>query len=115
MMGYNLIKRAKNLLGYSGNEGDPDEGVGQANKGLEIINQLLLDLNCEGISSLSDIIAISPAKEEALCYGTAMLLALTEGDADRNRLFTEIYNAKRATALAKTEIVKDCLPKVTEG
>lgn len=115
MTGYDVIKRAMSLLGYSSAEGDPAESELTALKGLEIIRQLLMDLRCGGISSLSDNLDISGAQEDALCYGTAMLLALTEGDTNKNRLFAEIYNAKRGTALAEMSSVKDCLPKVTVG
>ena len=115
MTGYDAIKRAMLLLGYSGEEGDPSESRGAAEKGLEIINQLLPDLNCGGISSLLDSLDIPKAKEEALFYGAAMFLALTEGDANKNHLFAEMYNAKRGTALAEISGVKDCLPNVTTG
>lgn len=115
MTGYDVIKRAMHLLGYSGDAGDPSELGSTSVKGFEIIKQLLIDLKCSDISSLSEAFDISKTKEDALCYGAAMLLALTEGDADKNRIFTEIYNSKRAAALCSTECVKDCLPKVTEG
>ena len=49
MTGYDVIKRAMRLLGYSGEEGDPSESNGAAEKGLEIINQLLSDLDCGGV------------------------------------------------------------------
>lgn len=115
MTGYDIIKRAMNLLGYSGNSDDPGRAVGETAKGAQIINQLLLDLNYGDIVSLSESLDISHSAEDALCYGTAMLLAITEGDAEKNRVFAEIYNAKRSAALAKTDTVKDCLPKVTVG
>ena len=44
MTGYDVIKRAMHLLGYSGQEGDPSESNSTALKGLEIIKQLLPDL-----------------------------------------------------------------------
>ena len=115
MPGYDVIKRAMHLLGYSGQEGDPSESQGTAEKDLEIINQLLPDLNCGGILSLSDFLETTKAKEEALIYGVAMLLALTEGDANKNHLFAEMYNAIRATALAQISAVTDTLPQVTAG
>ena len=115
MTGYDVIKRAMRLLGYSGEEGDPSESNGAAEKGLEIINQLLSDLDCGVVYSLLDSLCIPKAKEEALLYGAAMLLALTEGDANKNHLFSEMYNAKRGTALAEISGVKDCLPKVITG
>lgn len=115
MTGYDVIKRAMHLLGYSGQEGDPSESNGTAVKGLEIIKQLSLDLKMDDVSSLSESLELSKAKEDALCYGMAMLLAITEGDTNKNQLFAEIYNAKRGAALNEISSVKDCLPKVTAG
>ena len=115
MTGYDVINRAMNLLGYSGEEGERFESNDASLSGLEIIKQILSDLSCGIISSLSDSLEILPEKEEALCYGTAMLLALREGDADKNQLFAEIYNQKRGTALAGLTHIKDCLPYVTVG
>ena len=93
MTGYDVIKRAMHLLGYSGQEGDPSESQGTAEKDLEIINQLLPDLNCGGILSLSDFLETT----------------------NKNHLFAEMYNAKRATALAQISGVTDTLPQVTAG
>lgn len=115
MTGYDVMKRATSLLGYSGGEGDPAESDSAALKGLEIIKQLSMDLRFGEISSLSESLDIPQSKTEALCYGMAMLLALTEGDANKNRLFAEIYNAKRGAALAETANIKDCLPTSTVG
>lgn len=112
MRGYDIKKRVLNLLGYSGNAGNPSSAELIEKRCLEAVNQILADLKSEPISSLSEDIRISSAKTEALCYGTAMMLSLTEGDGEKNRLFTEIYNAKRAAALACIEHVGDCLPNV---
>lgn len=112
MKGYDIYKRALNLLGYSGGEGSPTAAELMEKRCLEAVNQILADLKCEPISSLSAELANTAAKTEALCYGTAMMLSLTEGDGEKNRLFTEIYNAKRAAALACIEHVGDCLPNV---
>ena len=115
MTGYDVIRRAFNLLGYLGDGQDPCTSDKTAANGFGFINQLLSDLKCHSISSLQDSLGISSAKEEALCYGVAMLFALTEGDGNKNRIFSEIYNAKRGIALAEISGVKDVLPKVTAG
>lgn len=47
---------------------------------------------------------------EALIYGVCMLLSLSEGDGDKNRLFCELYNSKRAEAKAKVSKIKDVFP-----
>lgn len=115
MTGYDVIKRARILLGLSGADAAYADSALAAQEGLEIINQLCADLSLGGLSSLSDELNASAAKQEALCYGTAMLLALTEGDAGKNQIFANIYNAKRGTALAQTASIEDCLPNVTVG
>lgn len=115
MTGYDVLKRAYGLLGRerSADAGAVSASVAAAE--LEIINQLAADLKAEGISSASRELDITPLKAEALCYGAAMLLALTEGDAAKNRIFSELYNAKRGRALTQTESITDRLPTVTMG
>lgn len=110
MKGYDIYKRALNLLGYSGGEGSPAAAELMEKRTLEAINQILADLKSEPLSSLSAELATTCAKTEALCYGTAMMLSLTEGDGEKNQLFSEFYNAKRAAALACIEHVGDRLP-----
>ncbi|MGN0493712.1 MAG: hypothetical protein ACI4F7_08705 [Acutalibacteraceae bacterium] len=115
MTGYDILKRARGLLGYSGADTTCGGLEPAARESLEIINQIAADLKVGGLSSVAEELDITAAKAEALCYGVAMLSALAEGDADRNRIFAAAYNAKRGTALAVTESVEDCLPKVTVG
>ena len=110
MRGSDLKKRVLNLLGYSGNAGSPSSAALMEKRCLEAVNQIMADLKGESISSLSEELTISAAKTQALCYGTAMMLSLTEGDGEKNRLFTDLYNSKRAAALACIEHVGDCLP-----
>lgn len=114
MTGYDVLKRASVLLRNSGAV-ELNGTAELSSQGIEIINQISADLKADGISLLSQQLNITPAKEEALCYGAAMLLALCGGDSGRNKLFAEIYNAKRGTALAETATVADRLPTVTVG
>ena len=44
-----------------------------------------------------------------------MLMAFSEGDTGKDKLFTEIYNAKRAALLSKTDYVIDNLPVTESG
>lgn len=115
MTGFDVLKRASGLLGASGAADVNAAPRLSAAEGLEIINQLAADLKVRELSSISEELDIPAAKAEAICYGAAMLLALTEGDAGKNRIFSEIYNAKRGTALAETASITDRLPKVTVG
>ena len=48
-------------------------------------------------------------------YGVAMLLSLIGGDGERNRLFTNLYNAKRGAVLNRVDAVTDAMPKVDGG
>ena len=65
-------------------------------------------------SQPAEIIATEP-QIEAVCYGTAMLLSLSEGETEQNRLFTQIYNAKRAAVLSEIQKIQDSLPTVSYG
>ena len=115
MTGYDVLKRALGLLGdYSAADVNAASRLA-AEERLEIINQLAADLKIGELSSISAELDVPAAKAEALCYGVAMLLALAEGDAGKNRIFSEIYNAKRGTALAETASITDRLPTVTVG
>ena len=44
-----------------------------------------------------------------------MLLAVSEGETEKNKLFAQIYNAKRAAVLCETQSVEDKLPSVSYG
>ena len=67
------------------------------------------------IELLSDELAVSKEFFDALCCGTAMLLSLAEGDGGKNAVFTQLYEAKRAKALAKVSIIEDRLPREYMG
>lgn len=113
MTGLEIYRRALALLGYWDEVGNPmTGGIGEV-RAAELINQLLSDLNGGGIGSLSDEISLDNKDCDALCCGTAMLIALAEGDSAKNSLFTELYNAKRAAAKSRREMIGDVLPSVS--
>ncbi len=115
MTGYDVLKRAMALLGFSEQSYEPI-GTDKINlSGKEIINQILADLKEKEIASLSDKLVLSTGKGEAIHYGVAMLLSLSEGDTAKNQAFAGIYNAKRAEALKTTERIADVIPNITEG
>lgn len=112
MTGFDVYKRCMALSGHTFSD---DEVI--ADKVLiaripEFINQIATDLKIENIENLSDEINASDIKIDALISGTAMLLALTEGDGDKNRIFTEIYNSKRSAALSESNRIADVFPGV---
>ena len=40
-----------------------------------------------------------------------MLISLIEGDSSKNRIFTALYNAKRASSLKAKAIIADVMPQ----
>lgn len=112
MTGYNIYKSAMLLLGYSVDNMTVSPTDDLLQRTLETINRISTDIKGPQFSSLSDEINISATKYDALCYGVAMLLSLTEHNSEKNRLFTDIYNAKRASALSQISHISDSIPAV---
>lgn len=115
MNGYDIYKKAALRLGYNSATDTTAFDSKTLSRVLEIINQIALDLKLKTIETLSQKIVCSDEKLEALCCGTAMLLSLTEGDAEKNKIFTEIYNAKRSAVLNEISTIKDTLPYTVLG
>lgn len=113
MTGYDIYSRALALLGYNDQVSELLPKNVLFERTLMIINWLLSDLKCDKISKLSEVINISNQKIDAVCSGTAMLLALSCGDSEKNRIYTDIYNSKRASVLSDIKFVSDTLPTVT--
>lgn len=111
MKAFDIYKRAMRLLGY----GDilNDEALRQRfeEQSAELISQVAADLHIREISSLSDELEADAQQLEALTYGTAMLISLIEGDSSKNRIFTALYNAKRASSLKAKAIIADVMPQ----
>ncbi|MBE6787589.1 MAG: hypothetical protein E7537_04500 [Ruminococcaceae bacterium] len=112
MTGNEIYKRVLGLLGYIENDIIIAGQETLFKRALDIINQICVDLKIPQIKRLSEKVEASEEALDALCYGTAMIMCLVEGDGAKNQIFTAIYNAKRATALSKTEIIADKLPFV---
>ncbi len=115
MKGYDLYKRVLNLLGYMYS----DDGITSDNllykRALYAINQILLDLGQNEIEDMNCEINLSKAQLDALVYGVAMMLSLIGGDGERNRLFANIYNAKRGGALNTVDNITDAMPNIDGG
>ena len=109
MTGYDIYNKAVLRLGYNSNLGEDFSDCG-----LELIVQIAEDLLIKPPHSLFDEINADVKGLEALCCGSAMLLALRFGDRVRHMAFSELYNAKRAAILGHSERVEDRLP-VSEG
>ena len=115
MTGNDLYKRTLGLLGYLNSNMVSANKDNLLKRATDIINQICSDLRLPSISKLSDKIEANALKTDALIYGTAMLIALTEGDGAKNELFASLYNQKRAAALSQIEIVEDKLPVTSDG
>ena len=115
MTGYDIYKRAVNLLGYGGNGGTIIVNDTIFERSLDLINQIAEDINLKKTASLSEEFNVESKYLQALCYGTAMLIAISQGDSVKGSMFSQIYNAKRATALNHISTVEDSLPTVSNG
>ena len=115
MTGFDVYNRCMALLGYTYQEGEYVVGKTLKARFPEIFNQILLDLKIEPTEDLSTDIPLNSKQKDALINGCAMLISLSEGDSDKNRLFTTLYNGKRASALSEKSFVEDAIPNVSGG
>ncbi len=115
MTGNDVFNRALNLLGYLNSYTTKTDNQNLLKRVPDILNQICFDLKIPNIIKLSDKIEASDKALDALCYGVAMIMALVEGDGAKNKMFTDIYNAKRAAALSSKDIIVDKLPKTDYG
>ncbi len=111
MKGHNVFDDAIRLLGYTDFEGNIQDTSGLKARAVSVINSILADI-CSGvkITKLSDEIPLNEEQSDALVYGAAMLLALSDGNGEKNRIFAEIYNGKRAICKSDKSTVRDTLP-----
>lgn len=115
MTGFDVYNRCMALLGYTYKEDEIITGKTLKARFPEMLGQILLDLKIENVSDLSDDIPVTSKQIDAVVYGCAMLLSLSEGDADKNRIFTSLYNGKRITALSEKCLVEDTMPTTSGG
>ena len=87
-----------------------DDNDYQKRRALFLINQVLIELSLPLIASLSENINAEPKFFDAICYGTARLIAVGASDSVTANTLTEIYNAKRASALCSITTVKNRIP-----
>lgn len=82
----------------------------QKRRAVFLINQVLLELSLPLIVSLNENITAEPKFLDALCYGTARLIAVSASDSVTANTLTETYNAKRAAALCSITTIKNRIP-----
>ncbi|MCQ2449729.1 MAG: hypothetical protein MJ132_06040 [Clostridia bacterium] len=112
MNGYDIFLRAAAMLGFTR---DVAERTGLTGNAGGMLRELCMDLGVEPLEALSEALSVTPAQNEALLYGMAMLMALACGDGAANRYYTSLYNAKRARAKACVGKIADVLPRDNGG
>ena len=112
MTGNDIYLIVSSLLGFSEGLSDARNDITLRERMLVSINRIGADLcDMPSLKSLNDSIDLSSAFCEALPYGVAMLISLTDGDSEKNSIFTSLYNSKRAAAKVSSTVVDDVLPK----
>lgn len=115
MNGYDLYRRALALLGYLDRDGAAADEEHLLRRAGDALVELCADLGVPPPAVFTDRLTASAQALEALPYGMAMLLALSEGDAESNHFFCGLYNAKRAAAKAARGQIRDVLPRDDGG
>lgn len=113
MTGYDIFDRVCALLGC--HDLIENKENGKCAVFLNMLNQICADLGISESESLSQKIIIKETQTEALIYGSAMLFAVTLRDSGCAKIYTELYNSKRAKALCKTDTRQDILPSPSLG
>lgn len=114
MNGYELCEKAYIRLGFN-NKNTFSPHSSTSKRDLEFVNQILEDLRLNQLKELSCKVECSKEQAEAVCSGVAMLLSMCEGETEKNRLYTAVYNAKRAAVLGNVSKIEDTLPKAESG
>lgn len=115
MTGNDIYKRTLALLGYLNTSMVTPSGDMLLKRIPDVMDQVCFDLRIPTIKQLSQELDATEAECDALCYGTAMIVALMEGDGAKSEIFTKIYNAKRAAVLSRVGRIEDKLPTVSDG
>ena len=110
-----IYNSAVKLLGYNNSYLSLEDNDILKKRAIEFVNRIAFDLfTMPPVSNFLEELNLPLECEDALIYGLCMLLSLSEGDGDKNRLFTELYNAKRAKMKAQTAKISDVFPEFSE-
>lgn len=123
MNGMNLFEKAMEMLGYVSAEGISGR-EDMLKKALTLINNVYAELHYAFVQRQGDEDSFVPLANindslnlptvvlnDIAPYGVAMYLAQSEGDADSQALYANIYNQKKVRG-KKVSHIKDCLPHV---
>lgn len=122
MTGHDVLRQAYVLLNYTDTNGNIHAGnnANLSKRALPIINQIYADLwqprrigavfslltSANQVLDLDDYTAIN-----IMPYGVAMMLAQSDGDADNQSVYAELYNRRRGGAVTQSDRIQDRLPK----
>lgn len=108
---YNSVVK---LLGYNNTYLSVEDNDILKKRTVEFVNRLGYDLfKMPPVDSFLQEFNLPSEYKEALIYGVCMLISLSEGDGDKNKLFTELYNSKRAEAKSQIMSIKDIFPSAS--
>lgn len=113
MSGYDIYLKALSLLGYKDKSDTDSKSL--LRRAFVAVCEICSDLSVDPPVAVNEKIQASKKAIEAIPYGVAMLISLSEGDAVSNRFFTEVYNAKRAMVKAAVSSVADVIPTDNGG
>ena len=115
MTGFEIYRRAMSLLGYTNSSGEISDSSGLLNRVSDALQHICIDLNLMAPKTLSQELLLDQKQCDAVVCGVAMLLSLGQGDAELNRIFTSLYNAKRGHIKGKNSNINDVLPTLNGG
>ncbi len=115
MTGNDLYKRVTSLLGYGDRSYEILSDKLSSQRAETAMLMICNDLQIPVPSTLEDQIVANEKELNALCFGTAMLLAVMDGDEASNHFFAGAYNGARAIAKAGKGEVSDVMPKENTG
>lgn len=103
------------LLGYNNSYLSLEDNDILKKRAIEFVNRIGFDLfEMPPVNNFLEEITVPFGCDDALIYGLCMLISLSEGDGDKNRIFTELYNARRAKLKAQTTKITDVFPVLSE-
>lgn len=77
---------------------------------LLFINRIFSDLCISEAKDINEEINLKFEQVDACVYGVAMLMAMKNSDSYRGKMFSRLYEGKRAAAKCSTHRIKDAMP-----
>ena len=103
-----IYNSAIKLLGYNNAYLSVEDNDILKSRAIEFVNQIGFDLfKMSAVKNFLEEFYLAAEYRDALIYGVCMLMSLSEGDGDKNRIFTELYNSKRAEVKAQITKITD--------